>query len=362
MHARIKALSVFLVCASTLVACSKEEKQDVRTSPPLVRTASVGNIQQPERSFSGIVSARVQSNLGFRVPGKVVERLVDSGQSVKRGQKLMRIDPTDLALANLARTGAVESAKAKALQTAADEKRFRGLVDAGAISKSAYDQALAAANSAKAELDAAQAQANVSKNEAGYAVLLADADGIVVETTAEPGQVVAAGQTVVRLAHAGPREASIDLPETLRPAIGATAKATLFNETTGGSARLRQLSDSADPLTRTFEARYVLEGTAASAPLGSTVTIHLPDPRSASTLQIPLSAIYDTGRGPGVWIVEGTSQSQVKWHAVQVSELGEETATISSGLGTGDRFVALGAHLLHEGQAVQVASTQVAAQ
>jgi RND family efflux transporter MFP subunit len=239
--------SFLLIGAASLAlsGCSKQSA-DPRLDAPLVRVATIGNAGQATREFTGVVSARVQSDLGFRVPGKIVARLVDTGQVVHRGQPLMRIDRTDLALATVAQAGAVEAARAKALQTAADEKRYRDLVSAGAISASTYDQAKAAADAAKAQLDAAQAQAGVARNEAGYSVLVADADGVVVETLAEPGQVVTAGQTVVKLAHSGPREATISLPETIRPAIGATASASIFNSDASGSARLRQLSNAAD--------------------------------------------------------------------------------------------------------------------
>ena len=173
---------------------------DPRTQPPLVQIETVETAVQSERSFTGIVAARVQSDLGFRVPGKVLERLVDTGQSVKRGQALMRIDPTDLRLAVRAHQEAVAAAKARARQTAEDEARYRDLVAAGAVSASAYDKVKAAAESASAELNAAEAQADVARNETSYAVLFADADGVVVETLAEPGQVVDAGQVVVRVA------------------------------------------------------------------------------------------------------------------------------------------------------------------
>ena len=167
---------------------------------------------------------------------------------------------------------AVAAAKARARQTADDEARYRDLVAAGAVSASAYDKVKAAAESARAELNAAEAQADVARNETSYAVLFADADGVVVETLAEPGQVVDAGQVVVRVAHAGRREAVIELPETLRPAIGSTGRATLYGSGLTGSAKLRQLSDAANRQTRTFEARYVLEGRLADAPLGSTIS------------------------------------------------------------------------------------------
>src|SRR6187551_2734200 len=172
-----------------LAACGKAASStDPRTEAPLVRAGLVERSVQAERSFTGIVAARVQSDLGFRVPGKVLERLVDTGQTVKRGQALMRIDPSDLRLATRAHEEAVAAATARARQTADDEARYRDLVPTGAVSASAYDNVKAAAESARAELNAATAQADVARNETGYAVLVSDADGVVVETLAEPGQ------------------------------------------------------------------------------------------------------------------------------------------------------------------------------
>jgi len=353
------SILALIVATLALSACSKAPA-DPRVGPQLVRVAVAGTGGISQREFTGVVSARVQSDLGFRVPGKIVQRLVDTGQTVHRGQPLMRIDRTDLALATVAQSGTVAAARARALQTAADEKRYRDLVSAGAVSASAYDQAKAAADAARAQLAAAQAQAGVARNEAGYSVLLADAGGVVVETLGEPGQVVAAGQTVVRLANAGPREATINLPETVRPAIGSTASASVFAAPAAGTARLRQLSSAADPQTRTFEARYVLEGPAANAPLGATVTIGLTDPKAQWAMQVPLAALYDNGHGPGVWIVGGRPL-KVAWRPVRIVALGEESATIGGGIRPGERFVALGAHLLHQGEAVRVAENQPAA-
>ncbi|WP_232522352.1 efflux RND transporter periplasmic adaptor subunit [Marinimicrobium alkaliphilum] len=306
-----------------------------------------------ERSFTGIVAARVQSDLGFRVPGKIQERLVDTGQAVERGQPLMRIDPTDLVLAARAHEQAVAAARARVRQTTEDEARYRDLVSRGAVSASAYDSARAAAETARADLMAAEARADVARNETDYADLLADADGVVVETLAEPGQVVAAGQPVVRVAHAGPREALIDLPETLRPAVGSTGRATLYDRGLTDSTTLRQLSDAAHPLTRTFEARYLLEGRLADAPLGSTISVDIRIDTSASAQQVPIGALFDSGKGPGVWLIEGETP-QVTWHAVQVVGLSDETASVVGDLDVGDRIVALGAHLLHEGAQVRL--------
>ncbi|WP_035345770.1 efflux RND transporter periplasmic adaptor subunit, partial [Dickeya sp. DW 0440] len=267
------------------------------------------------------------------------------------------LDPVDLELAARAQQEAVSAARARAQQTAEDEARYRGLRGTGAISASAYDQVKAAADAAKAQLSAAQAQAEVAHNASRYAVLLADGDGIVMETLAEPGQVVNAGQTVVRLAQAGQREAVIQLPETLRPALGSTGLATRFGkEDTRIPATLRQLSNTADRLTRTFEARYVLQGELANAPLGTTVTIQIPKEQRAaqeSTL-VPLAALFDAGKGPGVWVIHG-EPATVAWRAVAIQNVGDDTARVTGQIKPGEQIVALGVHLLHEGEPVRVA-------
>lgn len=345
-----------------LTACGDKPPADPRTEAPLVRAVVVAEAASAERSFTGTVAARVQSDLGFRVSGKVLQRLVDAGQVVKRGQLLMRIDAADLKLAVLAQEGAVAAAKARALQTAEDEARYRDLRGTGAISTSAYDQAKAAADAAKAQYSAAQAQADVASNASHYTELLADGDGVVMETLAEPGQVVNAGQPVVRLAHAGQREAVVQLPETLRPAIGSFAQATLFGKDVGARARLRQISGAADRLTRTFEARYVLEGELASAAVGSTVTIRIDSGQAlvSGGLQVPLTAIADAGKGPGVWLITG-APPKVSWRAVQLQRLGDDSAQVTGELKPGQQIVALGAHLLRDGEEVRVGTRTAAA-
>lgn len=337
-----------------LGACSQAEV-DPRTKPPLVRVMTPSPGGAANREFTGVVAARVQSDLGFRVGGRVIARLVNAGDTVRRGQPLMRIDPTDLALATRAANGGVEAARARAVQTAADERRMRGLVEAGAVSASAYGQAKAAADAARAQSSAAEAQASVARNEVNYTVLVADADGTVVETLAEPGQVVGAGQVVVRLARSGPREALVQLPETLRPAIGSGAQARTYAGASG-HATLRQLSDAANPASRTFEARYVLSGDAAHAPLGSTVTVTLSLPGDAGAIEVPLGAIRDLGKGPGVWVIRTGAKPTVTWRAVQITAVGEETAAIAGGVNPSERIVAMGAQMLREGQSVRVAT------
>ena len=356
----------FAVCLLPFIlgACGDNSaNDDPRTRPPLVRVAAVELANKTSRTFTGVVVARTQSDLGFRVQGKILERFVDTGQTVKRGQPLMRLDPVDLKLQALAQRKAVDAARARARKATSDEARYRGLIASGAVSAAEYDQIKATADSATADLSAAQAQANVAQNATGYAVLLADSDGVVMETLGEPGQVVSAGQAVIRLARAGQREALVQLPETLRPAIGSEAQATRYgNETQPVVARLRLLSDSADAATRTFEARYVLEGPLANAPLGATVTLQIPkNSEERPVMQVPLAALYDAGKGPGIWRITAPPTTVV-WQPVKVLSVGEEAVQVTGDVLPGEQIVALGAHLLHEGEAVRLAEQHDAVQ
>lgn len=328
---------------------------DPRQEAPLVRLIVPAQAAGHERRFTGVIAARVQSNLGFRVPGKIISRLVDVGQQVKAGQALMQIDESDLRLALTAKRNAAIAARAVAVQARSDEKRYAVLVQTVSVSPQRYEQAKAALDTAEAQLAATEAEARVAENETKYSTLEADADGTVVETLGEPGQVVSAGQVVVRLAHAGPREAVVSLPEAVRPAIGALAEASVYGDGQRRStARLRQLSDAADPQTRTYEARYVLDGDAAAAPLGATVTIRFRSETAQPEVQLPLGAVLDDGSKTGVWIFDRAT-STVNFRPIKLVRMTGETAVIS-GLNAEDQVVSLGANLLREGARVRTAS------
>ena len=350
------AFAVALATATFAIrARDASAANDPRQKPPLVSLATPAPVTGVEHGFTGVIGARVQSNFGFRVAGKIVQRLVDPGQQVKAGQPLMRIDDTDLRLALTAKRNAIVAASAAAIQAQADERRYASLLSNGATSQQRYEQAKTAWDTAKAQLAAAEADGRVAGNEAGYSLLVADADGTVVETLGEPGQVVSAGQIVVRLAQAGPREAVVALPETVRPAIGSVAEARVYgSDERRYTAHLRQLSDSADVQTRTYEARYVLDGEAAAAPLGATVTIRLASQTSQRQIQVPLGAVFDDGRKTGVWVLDRAS-STVRFRPVKLVRVSGETAEVA-GLRSGDPVVALGAHLLKEGARVRTAS------
>ncbi|KQT84471.1 efflux RND transporter periplasmic adaptor subunit [Methylobacterium sp. Leaf466] len=344
-----------------LAGCSPAETA-VPTKPPLVQTVEVAQGTGGVSRYTGVIRARTESNLGFRVGGKILERLVDPGDRVKRGQPLMRLDRTDFTLAFTAARASVEAARAQMIRAKADEERSRKLVGDGWTSKQTYDQNKAAADAAIAQFANAEAQASQVSNQAGYSELQADADGVVMEVPSEPGQVVAAGQTVVKLARDGAREAEVFLPEVFLPeasrrlARGA-ASATLYAE--GGAtypAHLRELSATADPATRTYRARYILSGGGEDAPLGATVTLRLQavDAGRAAAVEVPLAALFDSGGGSAVWRFDAATGT-VAAQPVVIARLSEESAQVASGLKPGDRIVSLGAHLLKAGQSVRPA-------
>ncbi|WP_311274953.1 efflux RND transporter periplasmic adaptor subunit [Methylobacterium sp. WCS2018Hpa-22] len=339
-----------------LTACSPAETA-VSPQPPLVQTVEVVRSGSGMARYTGVIRARTESNLGFRVGGKIFERLVDPGDRVTRGQPLMRLDRTDFSLALNAARASVEAARAQMIKAKADEERSRKLASDGWTSKQTYDQNKGAADAAIAQFANAEAQASQIANQAGYAELQADADGVVMEVPSEPGQVVAAGQTVVKLARDGAREAEVFLPEGSRRAAQGEASATLYAE--GEStypARLRELSATADPATRTYRARYILSGGGETAPLGATVTLLLKTLSAgrAAAVEVPLGALFDQGQGTSVWRYDAATET-VRPQVVKVARMGEERADIVAGLSAGDRIVALGAHMLKPDQKVRPA-------
>lgn len=352
-HANFSLMAV-LAAAAWLTGCSAQPASE--TKPPIVRIARV----QPDSesasgdAYTGTVRARIESALGFRVPGKITERLVNSGDHVRAGQPLFRLDARDLGLAASSAADRVRAAEADAARTAADEARLRPLVATGAVSSLAYDGARAARDAAAANLASARSGSASAANQRGYATLFADADGVVTEVIGESGQVVVAGAPVLRLAQAGAREALVAVPETAVRRLPRSAVAEVYGSSAVMAASLREIAGAADPLTRTFAARYVLAGPVDAAPLGATISIRVSS-QSTNAARIPLGALVDQGQGPGVWVID--AQQRTRFIAVKVLRLKEEEAlVVAPDLSFGQRVVALGGQLLHEGQKVRIAA------
>lgn len=344
-----------VAACALLAACSAPAPP----AEPVVETAlAAADSAVSGLAYTGTVRARREATLAFRVPGMIAARLVDAGARVRAGQALFRLDTRDLGLAASAAADKVRAAQADAARTAADEARLRPLVATGAIAPLAYDGARAARDAAAANLSAARAAAASAANQRGYGVLTAEADGVVTEVLAEEGQVVAAGTPVLRFARSGAREALVAIPETALAALPRSALAMVYGAAAPVTATLREVAGAADPLTRTFAARYVLAGPPESAPLGATVTLRLPgagaNTAAAAATRVPLGALIDLGKGPGVWVI--APDRTVRFQPVRPLRLTEEEALLpAAALPPGTRIVALGGQLLHAGQKVRLA-------
>ncbi len=295
----------------------------------------------------------MQSNLGFRVPGKIVERLVDVGERVVAGQPLMRIDENDLSLAVSAKQNDAAAARATAVQTRADEKRYADLAAKGWVTKQRYEQAKAALDSAEAQLAAAEAEAEGRAERGG---IFSFSKPMPTAPWWRRSASQARSSRPGRSSYGSPMPEPARPPSRFpkrsgRPSARSRKPASMAAAKSAGRPACVNCRILADPQTRTFEARYVLEGDAAAAPLGATVTIWIADESAAEAVEVPVGAILDDGRTTGVWAVDlGTSK--VSFRQVTIRRLGEETAIVS-GIAPGERVAALGAHLLHDGATIR---------
>lgn len=311
---------------------------------------------QPQLEFAAEVRARVESRLGFRVPGKLVERTVEVGQSVRAGQTLAKLDPQDLKLGQDAARAALASAQAQLDVAESEFKRFVALRDQGFISGAELERREAGVKSARAAVEQARAQLNVQANQSGYAVLLADASGVITAVEAEPGMVVGAGTPVVRLAHDGPRDAWFNVPEdrvaAVRAMQGRTGQLSVRlwgADTRTWPATVREVAAAADPATRTFLVKADLGKAPVS--LGQTATVVVPGPPKAQALLLPLTALLEQGGKSQVWVLDRASMT-VQLRAVQtLAPVGNQIA-IAGGLQPGETIVTAGVHTLSPGQKV----------
>ena len=341
-----------------LSGCNSQADPTANTAPPRpVLAANVEAAASQQNAYTGVVAARTESDLGFRVSGKVIERKVDPGQHVSRGDILLVLDIGDFELALRSAKNRVNAAQAQLRQRRDDANRYQRLASTGAVSRQIFDQSATNLRVAEAELAAARSDASQIENRRTYSVLRADGDGVITDVRVERGQVVAEGQIVARLAHDGAREAIIHLPENQRDRASQKALALPFGAPDQAvTATLRELSASADPVTRTYRARYVLHGTVERVALGSTITLRLQGNGQPPHTRVPIGALQDTGNGSGVWLIG--ADDKVSFAAVTVASLGQEEALLSSGVSPGQRVVALGAHLLHQGDSVRVLPAQ----
>ena len=348
-------LATACVGAAALAGCKAEATSPAGARPQTVETVTVTFEPAVQTwSYVGTVKPRYQSDLGFRVAGKITARLVEVGGVVKKGDVIAQLDPTDFDL-----TLAAQEAEAAAAKTNRDEaiaalERFRLLFNDGHIAQAALDQRVSAAAEAKSRVERAERNVDLARNQLTYTNLVSDSDGVVVAIPIEEGQVVTPGQLVARVARRDALEVEVALPEQdVEAARTATGEVDVWG---GGSSRfpvtLREVAPDADPVSRTYRARFSLHGAGGALDLGRTATVHLQAREQQSVAALPLAAISNDGPAPVAWVVseDGTRATP---RPVTIRALEKDRALVSSGVRAGDRVVAFGVHMLDLQKAIR---------
>jgi RND family efflux transporter MFP subunit len=348
---RVLACSIALL-AIAVAGCAKEAEKKDAPRPALVRQISLGDT---ERAFvySGEVRARHEVDLGFRVGGKILERRVNLGDRVRRGQLLARLDPKDVALAANAAKAQVAAAEADEKLAESEYERTHSLAAKNYVSSSVVDQRFSALLAAQARLKQTRSQADIALNQNAYADLLADRDGVVTQIAADAGQVVAVGQPVVRLADSIEREVLIYVPERriagLKPGAAALVRPWAAPEQTF-EAEVREVGAAADSATRTYPVRVRIKGDTDQFALGSTAAVAFSGEVSPGSVVLPHGAVVQRDGKALVWVVG--QDGVVQPRNVEVGGLREDGAVIKAGLANGDKVVVVGAYKLVAGMRV----------
>lgn len=344
-------LPASLCLAMLLAACTRTPAPDAEAPRPalthLVRFAPAGRTA----SFPGEVRARHETELAFRVGGKLVARLVDTGAAVSPGQVLARLDPADVELNAAAAAAQLAAAQSELRLAEAELGRARALADQGFLSRTLVETRQSVFEAARERVRQAQAQGAVARNQAAYAGLAADAAGVVTAVLAEPGQVVAAGQPVLRLARAGEREVVIGVPEARLAELRAAQRLSVSlwaDPQRRYKARLRELAPAADPVSRSFAARVSVLDADERLRLGMTATVLAETAEALPQALVPATALSSREGAPVLWVVGADGAAQPR--RVEVGAYLAEGVLIRSGVAEGERIVVAGVHQLAPGQ------------
>jgi membrane fusion protein, multidrug efflux system len=349
-------LSATLVAATlALAACSKPAPPEEPIRAVRVLTVGVDPIHS-NTEYAGEVRAKVESRLGFRVAGKMIRRQAELGQRVKAGDVLAQLDPQDYKLSAEAAKASLGAALTNRDLAAADYKRYKDLYEKNFISGAELERRDAALKSAQAQLDQAQAQASGQSNQAAYTNLVADVSGVVTSVDAEPGQVVAAGTPVVRIAQDGPRDVVFSVPEDKIALIkaGSAVDVKAWGSTLSLKGVVREVAASTDPVTRTFAVKVSMEAKDNLA-LGTTVTVNPKglDRSAMQVIKLPTSAFFQDGGKAAVWVLD-TGTMTVRAQPVQIATADGNDVVVVAGLTPGMQVVSAGVHVLSSGQKVSL--------
>jgi len=336
-----------------------EEKEVVR--PVKVATVSVAP-QGRTLTYSGVVRPRIESNIGFRVGGKIVERAVNVGDRVKVGQTIARLDDTDIKLAEGSARATVASARSRHDVTRDNLERAKPLLAKQFISQASYDIRRNEFDAAVSALESAEAQLRQAANATGYATLKADKAGIVTAIMGEPGQVVSAGQAVIALAESGEVEVAVGVPEqdAGHLAVGQRAAVTLWaGPRTGAEGRIREIAGQADAASRTYAVRVAVSNPPQAMRLGMTAMVAIRIDGEGPAMVVPLTALTEADGAPVVFVVD-TDKRTVRRTPVTVAGTVDEGVRVAGGLKAGDIVVTAGVQFLRDGMRVRLPGERTA--
>jgi RND family efflux transporter MFP subunit len=353
----LKTICYAAFAALALSGCGEKSKgaeERVADRPVLVAPVHYSPQSQP-REFVATIRPRIEADYAFRVGGKVVRRFAEVGQRVSKGDVLATLDEADLQFQKEQAEAELAASRAALEQAAADERRAIKLHNEGWTAKAALDRQRTAAEEARGRNQRASRALELAKNSLDYATLRADADGVVTQVSVEPGQVVAAGQTVLRVARSGELEAAVALPESFAAAAGE-GKAQLYlwsKPEKKYRAKLRELSPSADAATRTFAARFSLPDADSAIAIGMTATLTIENPTAVPAVSVPLSALFNQGQGTSLWKVDG--EGRLSLTPITVLRYDSRSALVKgAALAEGDNIVVLGVQKLDPSQRVRI--------
>src|SRR5437899_6498742 len=308
-----------------LAGCNEKAAETAAPGRPVLVATVHYAAETPERSFVGTIRPRIETDMGFRVPGKVAKRLVEVGQTVDVGQPLATLDEVDLKLQAEQAEAEFSAATGVLAQAGAAEQRTKDLRAKGWTTDAQLDQSKAAADEARARLNRAERSVELTKNSLSYATLVADTRGVVTATLIDAGQVVASGQTAIRVARFAEKEGVVAIPETLvGRAKDGIASVTLWSEPNKKyAAKLREIAPAADPATRTYLAKFSLPEADDKVALGMTATLTLPDAATERVARLPLSALFNEGGNPSFYVVDANGGITLKPVAVKSYESGD---------------------------------------
>ena len=354
---RLLAGALLAILAISLAGCNDKVAEKVVPARPVLVATVHYEQESPQRSFVGTIRPRIETDMGFRVSGKVEKRLVEIGDTIDVGQPLATLDEIDLRLQAEQADAEFRAATGVLAQAAAAEQRAKDLRAKGWATDAQLDQAKATADEARARLNRGERSVELTRNSLSYATLVADTRGVVTSTLIDAGQVVASGQTAIRVARFGEKEAWVAIPETLLSrAKEGTATVTLWSEPNKKYvAKLREFAPQADPATRTYLAKFSLPEADGSISLGMTATLTLADPQTERVARLPLSALYSQGGDPSLYIVNAKGEVALK--PVLVKSYGSNDVVISGGVDDGSKVVVLGVQKLDPAQKVRIVSS-----